>query len=137
MSKKTVGIYSVAWLGGIPIAILNAFARNYFYGSYMSELSAHQVSTATGVLLIFGFYWLLNKRWAIESMKQAQVIGLVWVLLTIMFEFVFGHYIMGNTWSRLLHDYNIFEGRVWVIFLINLLVSPALIYKLEVGKGNQ
>ena len=72
MSEKTVRRYSLAWLGGIPIAILNTFARNFLYGPHMSELTAHQVSTVTGVLLIFGYYWLLNIRWPIESMKQAQ-----------------------------------------------------------------
>ena len=62
MSKNTVRQHSVAWLGGIPIAIINAFARNYIYGSYMSELTAHQVSTVMGVALILGYYWLLNAR---------------------------------------------------------------------------
>ena len=135
MSENTVRKYSVAWLGGIPIAILNAFSRNSLYGPYMSELMAHQVSTVTGVILIFGYYWLLNSRWPIASMRQAQMIGVIWILLTVVFEFLFGNYVMGNTWSRLLHDYNLMEGRVWIVFVLNLFASPIIIYKLEVGKS--
>ena len=130
MSEKTLRIYSIAWLGGVPIAILNAFARERIYGPYMSELTAHQVSTVTGILLIFGYFWLLNSRWPLDSMKQAQTIGVTWLMLTIVFEFLFGHYVMGNPWSRLFHDYNLMEGRVWVFFLLNLFVSPIVIYKL-------
>ncbi len=40
MSENTARKYSVAWLGGIPIAILNASARNFLYGPYTSELMA-------------------------------------------------------------------------------------------------
>ena len=107
MIEKTIQKYSIAWLGGIPIAILNAFARNLIYGPYMSELTAHQVSTVTGVALILGYYWLLNNRWPIESMRQAQTIGVICILVTVAFEFLFGHYVMGNPWNRLLHDYNL------------------------------
>ena len=121
--------YYIAWLGGIPIAIINAVVRNIIYGPYMSELTAHQISTVTGIILIYCYYLLLDRRWPIDSMKQAQTIGLSWVILTIIFEFVFGHYVMGNPWSRLLHDYNILEGRIWLLFLVNLLASPITIYK--------
>jgi hypothetical protein len=100
----------------------------------MSELRAHQVSTVTGVIFIFGYYWLLNSRWPIEAMRQAQTIGVIWILFTVVFEFLFGQYVMGNTWSRLLQDYNLMEGRVWIVFILNLLASPIIIYQLEGGK---
>jgi len=41
---KTIIILTIAWLGGIPIAILNAVARIYLYGPYVNELMAHQIS---------------------------------------------------------------------------------------------
>ncbi len=134
MSENTLRKYSVAWLGGIPIAILNGFARNFLYGPYMSELRAHQVLTVTGVIFIFGYYWVLNSRWPIESMRQAQTIGVIWILFTVVFEFLFGHYVMGNTWGRLLQDYNLMEGRVWIVFILNLLASPIIILQIEGGK---
>lgn len=33
------------------------------------------------------------------------------MILTIIFEFVFGHYIAGHTQGKLLNDYNLLKGR--------------------------
>lgn len=56
-------------------------------------------------------------RWAI---------GLFWLVLTVCFEFLFGHYVAGHPWERLLADYNLLAGRLWVLILATLLFTPAL-----------
>lgn len=38
---------------------------------------------------------------------------------------------MGNSFEKLLADYNIFAGRVWSLFLIWLTAVPYLIYKIK------
>ena len=121
--------FTIAWLGGIPIAIINGTVRTYVYGPYMSELLAHQISCATGILLFAAYFWLLNKRWTLTSTKQSLQIGASWLILTILFEFVFGHYVMGHTWAHLLADYNIFAGRLWSLVLIWTATGPYVIYK--------
>ena len=50
--------------------------------------------------------------------------GCGWLLFTVAFEFGFGHYVAGHSWQRLLGDYNIFDGRVWSLFLLWLLLMP-------------
>ena len=122
-------IYGIAWFFMIFIGIANGVIRQFGYGRYMSELTAHQVSTLTGIIL-FGLYtWLLSLRWKLESTKQALTVGLIWLCLTVVFEFVFGHYVMKHPWSRLLHDYNLFEGRVWILVLVWITIAPYVIYK--------
>jgi hypothetical protein len=71
------------------------------------------------------------RRWRIESPKQAIVIGLIWLGLTVVFEFLFGHYVMGNPWERLLHDYNLLAGRVWVFVLIWITIAPYVFYRIN------
>jgi len=113
------------------IAIMNATIRQLGYSRFMSELRAHQVSTVTGIAF-FGLYtWLLGLKWKIQSERQALAIGFIWLVLTITFEFIFGHYVMGNPWSRLLHDYNLLEGRVWSLVLISIVILPYMIYKIR------
>ena len=122
--------YIVAWVPGIIIGIVNGATRG-LYEKYVDELLAHQISTITGIIL-FGIYvWILSIRWGIKSSRQATTIGLLWLVLTIAFEFLFGHYVMGHPWSRLLHDYNIMEGRVWAVFLIWITIAPYVFYKLK------
>ncbi len=52
------------------------------------------------------------------SARQALSIGAIWLILTILFEFLFGHFVMSNSWSKLFADYNLLQGRVWVLILI-------------------
>ncbi len=55
---------------------------------------------------------------------DAWAIGLLWILLTVAFEFFFGHYAVGQSWRELLADYNVLRGRVWVLMLLVALVAP-------------
>ena len=47
--------------------------------------------------------------------------------MTLLFEFGVGHYLFGSPWHRLLADYNLLEGRVWLLVPLWLLVAPALV----------
>lgn len=123
--------YIIAWVPMAVIAILNGALREYGYARYMRELSAHQLSSVTAIIL-FGIYiWYLIKILRPNSQAHALFIGLIWLLITIVFEFIFGHYIMGHPWSRLLHDYNLLAGRVWLLVLLWTTLAPALCYHLQ------
>jgi len=93
--------YILAWAPMVLIAIVNAALRENVFAKRLSELQAHQVSTATGVLL-FGIYiWVITRIWRPESPGHALTIGLTWLGLTVAFEFLFGHFVMRHPWSRL------------------------------------
>jgi hypothetical protein len=129
--ENTILIYTIAWLGMTVIGIVNGTLRVAGYGKYMDELRAHQLSTVTGIILFGLFVWVLNRRWPIQSAQQAIIIGLIWLALTVAFEFLFGHYVVGHPWSRLFHDYNILAGRVWLLVLIWITVAPYVFYRLS------
>jgi hypothetical protein len=57
---------------------------------------------------------------------EAWAVGATWLGLTVAFEFLGGHYLFGNSWERLLVDYNIVRGRVWILVLLTTLVAPRL-----------
>ncbi len=122
--------YIFAWIPMIFIGILNGILRESTYGKYLSELRAHQVSTLTGVLLFSVYIWGLTRFWSLESSQQAIAIGLIWLMLTIIFEFVFGHFIAGHSWQRLLDDYDFMAGRVWIIVPLWIAISPLLFSRL-------
>lgn len=122
--------YLLFWLLLAIVAIGNGVLRQVTYGPYMPELAAHQVSTVTGILLIGGVVWMLNRHRPIGSANEAWIIGLCWLLMTVIFEFGFGHYVAGHSWSRLLADYNLFAGRVWSLFLVWITVVPYVAWRL-------
>lgn len=119
--------YSLAWFALMVIAIVNGTVREFTYGRSVSELTAHQISTVTGIVLTGAFVWFLNRVWPIETGSQAWAIGAIWLLMTIVFEFGFGHFIAGHSWTRLLADYNLMAGRIWVLFLLWVLMMPSVV----------
>lgn len=127
---KKIYVHILWWFAFPFVGILNGVLREATYKKFVGDLLAHQISTATGIIF-FGiiFYFIFN-NWKIESTKHAILIGLIWLGLTILFEFGFGHYIMSNPWEKLLYDYNLTEGRVWSLFLVWVTIAPFVFYKM-------
>ncbi len=122
--------YILWWFAFPFVGILNGVLREASYKTFVGDLPAHQISTVTGILFFGIIFYLIFKKWKIESVKHAILIGVIWLGLTILFEFGFGHYIMGNPWEKLLHDYNLAEGRVWSLFLLWITIAPFVFYKI-------
>jgi len=127
--------YVLGWLPLVVIAIANGTLRQFAFQQSLGELHAHQLSTATGIVL-FGFYifWII-KRWKLKTISETIRIGLLWMVLTIAFEFMLGRLILGREWQVLFHDYNITEGRVWILILIWVAIAPSIFYKI-INKSN-
>ncbi len=127
--------YVVGWVPLVFIAIANGTFRQIAFQQTLGELYAHQLSTAIGILL-FGFYifWYIRITKP-QSMSETVRIGILWMLLTIAFEFGLGRLILNRDWSTLLHDYNLVDGRVWVLVLIWVAVAPTMFFK-TINKSN-
>jgi hypothetical protein len=128
---KVVLTYALSWLGLVVLSILNGILRQAVYGKYMSELSAHQLSTLIGLILLAIYIWILTRIFPLESSKQAMLIGGLWLFMTVLFEFVFGHYVVGHPWSKLFQDYNLIQGRLWLLILVWTAVAPYVFYRLR------
>jgi hypothetical protein len=113
------------------IAIANGAARDLGYGREMGALAAHQISTLTALVLFSLYIWLILRRFPPRSTAQAMGIGALWLGLTLSFEFLFGHYVAGLPWGRLVSDYNILAGRLWVLIPIWLALAPLVYLRLR------
>ena len=121
--------YLLSWFLLAIVAVANGVIREFIYGKHVSELLAHQISTGTGILFTGLLMWGLSSFWPIESFGQAWIIGACWFFATIAFEFGFGYFVAGHSWRKLLSDYNIFHGRVWLLFLVWITIMPYVFYK--------
>lgn len=106
------------------VSVANGSARDFSYGQHLSELAAHQVSTASGILLLSVVIGVFCRLVPPTSAGQALSVGLFWMILTLAFEFLFFHYVGGHSWSALLANYNVLEGRVWVFMVLWIAVAP-------------
>ena len=81
-----------------------------------------------------GYLWVLESRRPIRTSREALAIGGSWALLTILFEFGFGHWVVGDSWFRLLQAYNLADGRVWAAVPLWTLVGPEVIRRRRVRR---
>ncbi len=127
--------FLVSWVPGIPIAIANGILREFWYQRFLPELISHQLSTASFILL-FGIYvWFILRWLKLNSAKESLRLGLTWFVLTVAFEFLFGHFVMGHPWTTLLSDYNLLAGRVWVFVLLWIATAPLIFFLVQRGRS--
>lgn len=111
------------------LAIANGILREATYGEHLTELHAHQLSTLVAAIIFGVSVWLLSRRVSPRSSAQAVLIGIIWLSLTLCFEFIFGRYVAGYPWPRLFQDYDLLSGRVWVLLLVWVTLLPFIAYK--------
>jgi hypothetical protein len=112
------------------LAIGNGAVREVAVKPWAGDRAAHQISTFTLLALISGYVWLLQRRSPLMSTREALAMGLAWALMTLTFEFGFGHYVAGTSWSALLADYDLTSGNLWVLVPIWVALAPAALRQL-------
>ena len=116
----------LVWCALLVIASLNGFVRETLLIPRVGEIGGRAISTLALSVLIILLTWISIGWIAPRSAQQAWAVGLLWVGLTLAFEFLAGHYVFGNPWNRLLEDYNVVRGRIWVLVLLTTFVAPRL-----------
>ena len=116
------------WFIFVIVAILNGTFRNAFITPKIGEHAGHVISTIILVCVILVVTYLFISNLKINyTNTDLLLIGAFWLILTVLFEFVFGHYVVGHSWNRLFADYNILKGRVWSLVLVTDLIAPLLV----------
>lgn len=122
---------TLTWLLMIPVAILNGGFREAVLVPAVGDLRGHQLSVLTGSVAFFALvYTMLHRDVPRYTDRWLLGLGGVWVVATIVFEFIFGHWVMGHTWSYLLADYNVFAGRLWPVVLAAVAIAPLAVKRI-------
>lgn len=118
---------AAVWLLLLVVAFATATARTYLLEPRVGERGAHQLGTLLVVALFAAVIWS-TVPWIDPGLDRGRLIalGVGWAAATVLFEFGFGHWVAGHSWSRLLADYNPLAGRLWLLVLLTLLFGPVL-----------
>jgi hypothetical protein len=119
---KSFGI----WLLILLAAVGNGVFRDLVMAPAMGDPLARAISCVTLSLLILFVTLLFIKRFGIFHESQLWSVGWFWLALTLAFEFLFGHYVGKKSWTTLFADYNILEGRLWILVPVTTLFAPVL-----------
>jgi hypothetical protein len=129
---------SMPWARSIAVWLLIIFAesvhgvlRTLYLAPLLGDFRARQVSVFTASLIIFAIAFA-TIRW-IGTGRRSHLwgIGVLWVLLTVAFEFSLGRFVLELDWERLFSDYNLGQGGLMGLGLAAMCVTPLATAKLR------
>ncbi|MBE0620253.1 MAG: hypothetical protein IH605_06645 [Burkholderiales bacterium] len=130
--KATIALKALAsWVLVLIVAIINGVLREEMF---VPALGASGGLIASGVILsccVFLVAFIAAPWYGRLTSLQYWRIGLVWLLLTLFFEFGFGRFVQHKDWAELFQAYTFSGGNLWPIVLVATLVAPRLAAKLR------
>jgi hypothetical protein len=131
---RTLRRWLIAWVGAPVLAIVNGAARELTYKDQVGESTADQISVAPLIALLALYFWVLQRRWPLATTRDAVSIGVAWAALSVLFEFGFGHYVEGDSWTDLLRTYDVTEGNLWILIPLWIAAGPATVRAIAVAR---
>ncbi|HQZ81927.1 MAG TPA: hypothetical protein PLR83_01785 [Pyrinomonadaceae bacterium] len=121
---------TMIWLVILVFAVLNGVLREAVLFSAMGKAPGFITSAIILGLLIFATaYFSLSWIGASDS-KQLFLIGFLWLMLTLAFEFSFG-FARGVSLDEILSAYSFKEGNIWPLVLLVTFFAPFLAAKVR------
>lgn len=115
------------WAVMLVFAVANGIFGEMVVSRAIGDYGAHLYKTffIIAVILISSNIYM-RKTGGADWLGIAVSTGFLWITSSIVFEFIFGHYVFGFPWEKLTADYRIWEGRLWSLVLAAELIGPAV-----------
>jgi hypothetical protein len=119
-----IGRAIVVWLAVLALANLNGAMREMWLIPRLGAGPGRALSTVILCGLVILITWLTIGWIRPATTGDTLRIGMLWLVLTLAFEFLVGHYLFHKPWAVLLEDYDLSRGRIWVAVLVVVLLAP-------------
>lgn len=119
------------WMFLVLLAILNGGLRESLLVSALGATAALPVSGLLLSAAIFLAAWFTTPWLGCRHASQFWIIGIFWLVLTLLFEFGFGRFVQHRDWLDLLGAYTFRDGNPWPVVLVVTLVSPRLVARVR------
>jgi hypothetical protein len=113
----------LVWLLIIVVELVHGVLRNFLVAPAVGDFEARQAGVFIGSALIVLIAWLTAPWLNLNGRAQFAGVGLLWVGLTLVFEFSLG-VVMGLSWERITSDYNIARGGLLPLGLVVMAFAP-------------
>ncbi|HBN74709.1 MAG TPA: hypothetical protein DD473_02580, partial [Planctomycetaceae bacterium] len=105
---KSIGIWLILISAEIIHGLLRAIAIVPLVGEFRSNHLG--VFTGSGIILVIAY---LTIRWiGARQPRELLLVGLIWLLLTVAFEVLFGRFVMSLSWEQITSGYNVLSGEL-------------------------
>lgn len=125
------------WFPLTVIAIMNGTFRTFILTRFFNDYVAHQLSSLLLIALIFFYTKVVYNRLSLRTSRDAWMTGMIWFVLTIVFEFSLGYFVSGLSFESMLEAYNLLEGNLWTLVLMSMAIIPWLCFTLGARRGSK
>ena len=117
--------YIAAWVVLPVVAVANGVVRDTTYGRVLSRDVSHSISVVPLCVAIVAWARFASRRWPVSGYRAAARIGLIWLALTLAFEFGLGG-AQGVSLREMVSEYNVLRGRLWAIVPLITTAAPSI-----------
>lgn len=119
------------------LGVINGVFRGLVLMHFMSEFRAKQLSSVLLVILLFVYTHLIYDRLNLRTTKDALFTGLLWMVLTVAFEFVLGYVLLNQPLDVMLQEYNVLDGKFWALVIILIFFLPLIQFKWKSNRATK
>ncbi len=116
----------VVWIIILALAVLNGALRERALvpavGTFVGLIASGIVLSVCVALVSY----LAVPWYGPLAASQYWLIGILWLVLTLLFELGFGRFVRHQDWAQLLQAYTFKSGNIWPVVLAFVLLSPWL-----------
>jgi hypothetical protein len=112
------------WAAIIPMAIANGIFRDTVLVRMFGQKRARTFSGLALSAVILAWTFLTIPWVQLPGHLHYAGVGLVWLTLTVAFEFLFGRFVARKPWPELLRAYRFVDGDIWPLVLAVVALSP-------------
>jgi hypothetical protein len=120
-----------AWLVIVAAETVHGVLRGILLVPLVGDLRARQIGVPIGSLIIFAVACLCIRWIAARTTLQLLGVGVLWVVLTVLFEIGLGRLVLGLPLERIAEDYDPARGGFLASGLLFMAVSPLLAARLR------
>ena len=119
------------WLVIMLAESVHGTLRQIFLAPMVGDFPARRIAFFTGMALIFGIACLTIRWIRAPSVRGLLVVGGIWALLTLGFEFALGLLVLGYTRNRMFEDYDVSQGGLMGFGIVFMFFVPYLAARLR------
>jgi len=121
----------VIWLLIAAAEVLQGVLRVRLLNPRVGDHRARQIAVFTGSAIIVLITWLTAPWLDVRTVVESLAVGLLWLLLMLALEIVFGRMVFRMPWKKIAEDFDLRRGRLLLIGMFILFIVPLLVAKLR------
>jgi hypothetical protein len=118
--RRVLGV----WLALCVAMVGNGIFREAALVPVFRRAAADVLSAALGIGIVLAITRLFLRGFAGRPDARPGQVAVIWLGVTVAFEFLFGHFVDGKSWGELAGNYALWRGRLWPVVLAFVGLAP-------------